>query len=124
MFQQVNVPILGVVENMAGLAIRGRVEGAAAAIEILGPEGPIQGDLDAQGGFELVLDLFGKGGGDTISERFGIPLLGRIPLDPAVRVGGDSGKPVVLERPDGKVARSFLEIAGQVASRVSTINLG
>ena len=59
--------------------------------------------------------IFGSGGGARTAEELGLPLLGSVPLDPAVVTGGDSGKPVVLERPDSAAARAFFEIAEKVA---------
>jgi len=70
-----------------------------------------------------VLDVFGKGGGDKIAEQFEIPILGRIPLDPSVRSGGDTGKPVTVAAPDGPIAACFRSVAGQLAARVSTVNM-
>ena len=87
MFQQVNTPVLGVVENMSFY------------------ECPKCGCHD---------EIFGTGGGQRISERFGIPLLGQIPLMPAVREGGDAGKPIVLEQPEHAVSRVFMSIAAHV----------
>jgi ATP-binding protein involved in chromosome partitioning len=125
MFQQVNVPILGVVENMAGLAITGRVVGAAAgtSVRVQGPEGEIECRTDARGEFQTVMDVFGTGGAEKLQAKYGIPLLGRIPLEPRVRIGGDTGKPVTVATPDSPVARAFRDMAGQVAARISTINL-
>jgi ATP-binding protein involved in chromosome partitioning len=123
MFQQVNVPVLGVVENMAGMAITGTVEGGGRRITVHGPDGPITTAIAADGTFALELAVFGSGGGDKIAHRFGVPVLGRIPLDPAVRVGGDAGRPVVVQRPESLVAQRFCEVAGQLAMRVSTLNM-
>ena len=82
MFEELQVPILGVVENMAG-------------------------------------EFFGEGGGEQLAEQRGVPFLGRIPLDAKVRVGGDAGKPIVVEVPDSPAAVAFQALADQVASRVS-----
>ena len=91
MFQQVNTPVLGVVENMSFY------------------ECPKCGTKD---------DIFGSGGGDRIAERFGVPLLGRIPLIPAIREGGDAGKPVVVDQPSSPAAMMFLDIAGKVIDAI------
>ncbi|GAB4145602.1 MAG: Mrp/NBP35 family ATP-binding protein [Planctomycetota bacterium] len=96
MFQAVNVPILGVVENMAYFTPPGQSERYF---------------------------LFGKGGGERIAREFSIPLLGSIPIVMAVREGGDRGTPVVIADPDSEAAKAFSGIAGEVARRVSTMNL-
>jgi ATP-binding protein involved in chromosome partitioning len=68
MFRTLNVPILGVVENMSYLKL---------------PDGSI-------------MDVFGQGGGESLAKHYEVPFLGGIPMDPIVRVGGDNGNPVVI----------------------------
>lgn len=63
-------------------------------------------------------ELFGRGGGERLSREFGVPLLGRVPLERAVREAGDEGRPVVVARPESTAARAFREIARAVAARV------
>jgi ATP-binding protein involved in chromosome partitioning len=53
--------------------------------------------------------------------RLSIPLLGSVPIDPAVCVSGDMGKPAILLAPESRQAQVFREIAGKVAARVSTL---
>jgi ATP-binding protein involved in chromosome partitioning len=96
MFAQVATPVLGIVENMAGYVC------------------PSCGTEDA---------VFGEGGGARLAAAFDLPLLARIPLVPAVREGGDAGRPIVVADPDGPVAEVFrslaqrvLEAAGQAAA--------
>ncbi|MBL8728894.1 MAG: Mrp/NBP35 family ATP-binding protein [Planctomycetes bacterium] len=95
MFQTVNVPVLGVVENMAWFSPPGSSER---------------------------YHLFGSGGGAKIEREFGIPLLGQVPLEIAVREGGDAGNPITIAAPDSASARALSEIAGKVAQRVSILN--
>jgi len=95
MFQTVNVPILGVIENMAWFT----------------PPGSSERHL-----------LFGEGGGAKIEQEFGVPMLGQLPIDIAVREGGDNGQPVVHAAPDSEVAVALRELAGRVAQRVSILN--
>ena len=95
MFQTVNVPILGVVENMAWFT----------------PPGSTERHL-----------LFGEGGGARIEREFGVPMLGQLPIDIAVREGGDTGRPVVHAAPESEVAIALHELAGRVAQRVSILN--
>ena len=64
-------------------------------------------------------EIFGEGGGQTISEKFDIPFLGSIPLQADLRKCGDAGVPIVVEHPEGEVAAIFKRIAGQVAAEVS-----
>ncbi|HZN40401.1 MAG TPA: Mrp/NBP35 family ATP-binding protein [Planctomycetota bacterium] len=95
MFQTVNVPILGVVENMAWFTPPGHTERYY---------------------------LFGQGGGEKIQREFGVPLLGQVPLEMAVREGGDNGRPITIAAPDSASGRALIEIAGKVAQQVSILN--
>jgi len=88
MFAQVSTPVLGVVENMAGYVC-----------PACGTEDPV----------------FGEGGGARLAEHFGVPLLARIPLVPALREGGDRGVPLVAAAPEHPVARVFRDLAERVA---------
>ncbi len=88
MFRKLETRVLGIVENMSGF------------------ECPECGHVE---------NVFGAGGGARTAEELGLPLLGSVPLDPAIVTGGDSGAPVVLERPDSPSARAFTEIAEKVA---------
>lgn len=84
------MPIVGVVENMSGFVCdHGRR-----------------------------YDLFGTGGGDGLSEQTGAPLLARIPLDPTVVSGGDTGAPVVRAHPDGPAGRAFSELGRRLVEVV------
>lgn len=89
MFEQVRVRLLGMVENMSYM---------------LGPGGEH-------------IDVFGQGGGRRTAEAMGIPFLGELPLDPQVRIGGDSGRPAALD-PMGKGA-AFHELARGVAGALA-----
>jgi ATP-binding protein involved in chromosome partitioning len=91
MFRTMDVPILGVVENMSYLEL---------------PDG-------------ARLDVFGQGGGERLAADAGVPFLGTIPLDPNVRVGGDGGVPVVISHPDSAVAQSLSSIAEDLAAKLS-----
>lgn len=91
MFKQLEVPILGVVENMSYLDL---------------PDG-------------TRMDIFGSGGGEALASETKTPFLGKVPMDQNVRIGGDTGKPVVSSHPDSAVAKAFTEIAQTIAARVS-----
>jgi ATP-binding protein involved in chromosome partitioning len=95
MFQHLNVPILGVVENMSYYVC---------------PHG------------ERV-NIFGEGGGQRIADEFGVPLLGQIPLDPETRRGGDEGVPILVRAPDSLQSQVFHALGGAVAARISTLQL-
>ncbi|MBP8302121.1 MAG: Mrp/NBP35 family ATP-binding protein [Planctomycetes bacterium] len=95
MFQTVNVPILGIVENMAWFTPPGHTE---------------------------KYYLFGQGGGARIEREFGVPLLGQIPIEIAVREGGDEGTPITVAHPNSLSAKALADIAGKVAQRVSILN--
>ena len=65
-------------------------------------------------------EIFGSGGGAATAEQFEVPLLGTVPLDAAVRAGGDEGVPAVVGHPDSEVAAAFRSIAGKLAARISS----
>ena len=121
MFRQVNVDILGIVENMSGFAIEGRVEGARAGTKVALETGGRTIDLvtDAEGRFATTVAVFGSGGAERLAARHRFPVLGSVPLNPVVRVGGDAGDPVVVADPSSLVARRFVEIAGRLAQRLA-----
>jgi ATP-binding protein involved in chromosome partitioning len=62
--------------------------------------------------------LFGEGGGAALAEEIGVPLLARVPLEPALAAGGDRGRPVALENPDGPAGREFHDLAGTLATEL------
>jgi len=94
MFQRLNVPILGIVENMSYFAC------------------PHCGERTS---------IFGSTGGARIAEEYGVPLLARIPLDPETRVAGDEGTPITLRRRDAAPAVSFRDLAEAVAKRLDDL---
>jgi ATP-binding protein involved in chromosome partitioning len=87
MFETTNAPIIGVIENMSGFVC------------------PHCGHEE---------EIFGKGGGRRTSERYGVPFLGHVPIDPRVRSSGDEGRPVVLSHPDSPAAAALLSAADRV----------
>lgn len=64
-------------------------------------------------------EFFGSGGGEDLARMAKVPFLGAIPMETSVRVGGDSGAPVVAAKPNSAAAQAILSIAGQVAARIS-----
>lgn len=95
MFRQVNTEILGVVENMSYFSCphcAGRI------------------------------DVFGHGEGKRMARTFGVPFLGEIEIDPQIRIGGDTGKPVTSLGEDAPGAKSIYAIARAVVDRIQTVN--
>jgi ATP-binding protein involved in chromosome partitioning len=96
MFRQVNVEVLGVIENMSYFECphcKGRI------------------------------DVFGHGEGEKMAKAFGIPLLGEIEIDPQIRIGGDTGKPAASLGEDAPGAKSIYAMARSVAARISVVDL-
>ena len=94
MFKQLEVPIIGVIENMSYFICPNCNEKH---------------------------ELFGRGGGERIAKTFGVPFLGQIPLQPNVRLGGDEGQPVVIADPDSPAAKALMGVAGEAARQVSVL---
>ncbi len=96
MWKKVEIPVLGIVENMSYFAC------------------PTCGHRE---------DIFARGGGRKLAEREGLPFLAEIPVLSAVRSSGDAGKPIVLAEPDSAVAQIFRGMARQIACALSVRNL-
>jgi len=92
MFERMNVPVIGIVENMSAFIC------------------PHCGEAT---------EIFGRGGGERVAREHGIELLGRIPLEITVRQGGDAGVPVVAQREPGPAAEALVKLARTVAARMS-----
>jgi ATP-binding protein involved in chromosome partitioning len=91
MFKQVRVPVLGIVENMSYM---------------IAPQSKER------------IDVFGQGGGKRTAETMGIPFLGELPLDPEVRIGGDSGRPIALKGSGDAQASGYFQIARHIMDAV------
>lgn len=95
MFQRVNVPVVGIIENMSYFIC------------------PNCGHRD---------DIFDHGGGKKASEKFNVPFLGEIPINTRIRISGDTGKPVPISYPETEEAKIIREIAKKLAARVSILS--
>ena len=91
MFKRVNVPVLGIIENMSYFVC------------------PKCGERH---------DIFGHGGAHAEADKLGVPFLGEVPLHMAIRETSDAGRPVVATDPDGPHAKVYREIAGRVRDRL------
>jgi len=115
MFRKVQTPVLGVIENMSGLVIKGHISGSNDAKMDIAGIGDV--NVDENGDFEFQIDIFKKGGGVVESDRLGVPLLGEIPINKEIMDATDNGKPLVLSNPDSPVAQVFI----QIVDRIQTI---
>ncbi|MBI3999678.1 MAG: P-loop NTPase, partial [Candidatus Omnitrophica bacterium] len=70
-----------------------------------------------------VVDIFRRGGGKKMSQELGVPLLGEIPIDPAIAETGDRGTPIVAARPESMTAKAYQIIAGAIAAQMSMIHM-
>ena len=70
------------------------------------------------------MDLFGTGGGEKLATATETAYLGGIPIDQNVRIGGDTGKPIVISHPESVVAKAFVEISEKIAQKVSVAAFG
>lgn len=95
MFNRVNVPVFGIVENMSYFIA------------------PDTGNK---------YDIFGHGGGELIAGKHNVPFLGGIPIDPRIRIGGDEGKPIVYDMPDSENAEVIRSLSRKLAQQISINN--
>ncbi len=95
MFQKVNVPVLGIIENMSYFTP---------------PDLP-----------DRKYYIFGCGGGKRVAEELGVEFLGEVPIDPRVVEEGDRGRPIVIAAPESPAAQAFRSLAGNVARRLAVL---
>jgi ATP-binding protein involved in chromosome partitioning len=95
MFEKVQVPVLGIVENMS---------------HFTPPDLP-----------DRKYYIFGQGGGRRVAEELGVPFLGEVPIDPRIVQGGDKGRPILIEAPDSDAARAFVDLAGSIARKLALL---
>jgi len=95
MFKELQVPILGVIENMSYLEL---------------PDG-------------TRMEVFGKGGGQQLASMAGVPYFGGVPMEPGVRAGGDGGTPIVVSNPESPASQVMNKLAGQIAAGLSVAAL-
>jgi ATP-binding protein involved in chromosome partitioning len=92
MYKKLNIPPIGLIENMSYFACPSCAHEA---------------------------DIFGRGGGERLAEELGVPFLGRLPIYQPIREGSDSGIPVIISEPDSVAARAFIAAAERTAAQVS-----
>ena len=92
MYQKLNIRTLGLIENMSHFVCPG-----------CGHES----------------DIFGHGAGEELAQAMDVPFLGRLPIYEPIRIGGDTGQPIVIAEPDSPAARAFKAVAEQAAAQVS-----
>jgi ATP-binding protein involved in chromosome partitioning len=97
MFRKVNVPVLGIVENMSYYICKHCGERT---------------------------EIFGHGGGRKTAEMLGVPFLGEVPIDPKVVVGGDTGEPIVVMDPESSAAQAFRDIAARIVKQIESGTAG
>ncbi|RMH07097.1 MAG: ATP-binding protein [Nitrospirae bacterium] len=95
MFTKVNVPLLGIIENMSYFVC---------------------------GHCGTRTDIFSHAGGEQAAKKFNIPFLGRIPIDPAIREGGDCGVPIVVANPSSPQTQAFKDVAAALQARVAEVS--
>lgn len=95
MFEKLHIPVAGIVENMSGF-------------------------ICPDNGKEY--DIFGKGGADELAKEYNVPILAQIPIEPAIRLGGDNGKPVSFYEPNSVSAKRYEEAAYKIWEKIEEIN--
>ena len=113
MFKKVNVPLLGVVENMSEYCVKGKINNYKNDLNISFNDNH-KFNIDNEGNFSLFLDIFKGKGGDIESSRLDVPLLGKIALDPAISATSDSGVPYIVQFPDSSTANNFNSIVSYI----------
>jgi len=122
MFRKVHTPIIGVIENMSGLQINGKIKGIDQintnnySLDINGLDENII--INNDGSFSIPVNLFKSGGGLKESKRLDVPLLGQIPISIEMMYATDKGRPIILSEPNNVVSTLFRDIADKINSQL------
>jgi len=95
MFKKLNIPIAGIVENMSGF---------------IAPDTGVE------------YDIFGTGTTEPVAKEFGTKIMAKIPIEPAIRTGGDTGKPITYFAPDSETAKRYMAAAEDLWAQIEKIN--
>ena len=114
MFNKVNAPVIGVIENMSFFDIRGKLSGYRDDIEIFIDGITKKIEVNKDGSFSSGIKIFQGKSASQESKRLNIPLLGHIPLDPNLSLLSDLGKPCVFEELDNQTTKAFSEITKKI----------
>lgn len=95
MFQKLHIPIAGVIENMSGFICPS---------------------------CETESDIFGMGTSEAVAKEFDAELMVRVPIEPAIRIGGDTGMPIVYHKPTSETAKRYMEAANKLISFIDKVN--
>jgi ATP-binding protein involved in chromosome partitioning len=95
MFKKLNIPLAGIVENMSGF---------------IAPDTGVE------------YDIFGKGTSQPMADEFGTKIIAEIPIEPAVRTGGDEGKPITYAAPTSETAKRYMKAAEEIWAMIEKIN--
>lgn len=111
--KKLEMPVLGVIENMSGLVLRGQAPGPGPVTLDTGVEQVTVAAAD-DGSFETTIHVFEAGGGKRMAEQLEVPFLGSVPLDPAVNRLADQGKAFVLAETQGATQEAFAAIIARL----------
>lgn len=95
MFKKLHIPIAGIIENMSGF---------------IAPDTGVE------------YDIFGKGTTEPMAKEFNTEIIAQIPIEPAIRTGGDEGKPITFAKPDSETAKRFMKAAEAIWNKIEKIN--
>ena len=123
MFNKVNTPVIGVVENMSFYNLKGRIDGFNNKSMNLSFDNLSKNiTVDDNGNFDFDIEIFKGRSGKKESSRLGIPLLGSIPLDPNLSLLSDEGKPYVFENENSLISNIFKDLSVNIEKIIQIKN--
>jgi len=116
MFSKVQTPVLGVVENMSGLVINGKIQTQEKMPSDLSVQinNSSAVKIDEHGRFTVLMNIFKQGGGEKESKRLGVPLLGNIPIAQEIVDTTDTGTPLVIQDPESAISEEYRNIVNNL----------
>ncbi len=118
MFGKVNTPLIGVIENMSGLVISGKIINYNPSLQknnkLILSETNQEFEINEDGNFEFEIDLFKKGGGKLESDRLNVPLLGQVPISSELMKTSDGGTPINIKNNNSAISNIFTAIVEKI----------